>query len=169
MAEPHWTSYVGMITGIVGSLTGIAGAIMGYVSYRKSSQIKVLDLRIEVKRAVTNTIFAFNKLQEQMEKGNNSRKAVAAAIGMFNSGMMKKWKEELEADRETVNEIGKELPDENENYDNFNAKELETKLIELHGIQKKIQKISEKYSEAMIWDNERRKQHQADIHSRLKP
>ncbi len=37
MSEPHWTSYVGMATGIVGAITGCAGAIMGYISYKKSN------------------------------------------------------------------------------------------------------------------------------------
>jgi hypothetical protein len=47
MAEPHCTGYVGIATGIVGSITGIAGEIMGYVSYRRSNNIKALDVRLE--------------------------------------------------------------------------------------------------------------------------
>lgn len=45
-------------------VTGIAGAIMGYVSYRKSSQIKALDLRIELKRAVVNTFKSQLRIQK---------------------------------------------------------------------------------------------------------
>jgi len=41
MAAPNWVSYVGMVT-------GISGAIMGYISYRRSGQIKALDLRLEL-------------------------------------------------------------------------------------------------------------------------
>ena len=105
-----YTSYVGMFTGIVGSITGIAGAIMGYVSYRKSNQIKALDLRIELKRAVENTIYDFHKLREQMEQGNKSRRAVASAIGAFHSGMMEKWNKEFENDQTTTNELASARP-----------------------------------------------------------
>ncbi len=48
MAEPHWMGYIGMVTGIVGAFTGIADAIMGYLSYKKSSSLKSLDLRLEL-------------------------------------------------------------------------------------------------------------------------
>jgi len=90
MPDPHWTSYVGMATGILGTITGVAGAILGYISYRKSKQIKKLDLRIELKRAVTDLNFEYAELIRQMKEGNRSRKAVAAPLGLSNSSMMKK-------------------------------------------------------------------------------
>jgi hypothetical protein len=155
-----------MGTGIVGSITGIAGAIMGYVSYKKSNQIKTLDLRIELKRAVENTIFEFKKLREQMQEGNKSRKAVAAAMGTFKSSVMDIWKKEFEIDQTSVKELANELPEEDTNYDHLDPKGLEAKLIELHRTQKKIQKLSEKYSEAMARDDEQRKQLREDMRAR---
>jgi hypothetical protein len=88
MADPHWTSYVGMVTGILGAVTGIAGAILGCMSYKKSNQIKALDLRIELKRALANTVYDFKKLNDQMTQGNKSRISVSSAIGAFRSVMM---------------------------------------------------------------------------------
>ena len=32
MAEPHWTSYVGMVTGAI-------GAVMGFIAYWRSNKI----------------------------------------------------------------------------------------------------------------------------------
>ena len=66
MTDPHWTSYVGMATGIVGAITGVSGAIMGYIGYRKSSQNKALDLRLELKKAVANINSDYKILLEQI-------------------------------------------------------------------------------------------------------
>ena len=139
MADLHWTSITGIVTGAIGSATGIAGAILGYLGYKKSKQIKALDLRIESKRAVTDTIVDFEKLREQMKKGNESRKAVAAAMGFFSSSAMNQWKEEFASDQKAVRVLTKELPYENSNYDDLDEKGLENKLIESHRIQRKIQ------------------------------
>jgi hypothetical protein len=159
MPDPHWTSYVGMAT-------GIAGAIMGFVSYRKSSQIKKLDLRIELRRAATDIHFDYKELLRKMEKGNKSRQAVAPAINAFNSGMMKKWNEDYESDQTVTKEIAKELPDDGINYDHLDDKGLEAKLIEIHRISKKIQTISERYVEAMAWDDQQRLQLREDRRSK---
>lgn len=162
MADPHWTIYAGMVTGIV-------GAILVYLGYRKSKQIKALDLRIELKRAVANIIFDFKNLREQMEKGNKSRMAVAAAMGFLNSGRMNKWKKGFEYDQKAANELAKELPDEDTYYDHLDTNELEAKLIESHKIQRKIQKLSEKYSEEITRDDEQRKQIRENMRSRINP
>ncbi|NLD37823.1 MAG: hypothetical protein GX654_13230 [Desulfatiglans sp.] len=168
MADPHWTSYVGMVTGILGAVTGIAGAILGCMSYKKSNQIKALDLRIELKRALANTVYDFKKLNDQMTQGNKSRIAVSSAIGAFRSGMMEKWKKEFENDQETSYELSKEIPDENTDYDTLNTKGLETELIKLHRIQRRIQTLTEKYDAAMEWDNEQRKHLREDRIERAK-
>jgi hypothetical protein len=161
MADPHWTSYVGMAT-------GIAGAIMGYVSYRKIKQIKALDLRLELKRAVVNINSDYKKLLEQMAEGDKSRMRVASAIGMLHSGMTKKWNEELVADQAITKELERELPNKNTDYDHLDPKELETKLIEVHRTSQKISNLSKKYHEAMNWDNEQRKHIREDMRARIK-
>ena len=161
MADPHWTSYVGMIT-------GIAGAIMGFVSIRKVKQIKALDLRIELKRAVANINSDFKKLLEQMIEGDKSRMAVSSAIRMLKSGNTKKWKDELEADQAAAKDLEKELPNEKANYDHLDPKGLEDKLIEAHKIHRKISNLSEKYHEAMKWDNEQRRNIREDMRARIK-
>ena len=95
MADPHWTSCVGMGTGIIGAITGVAGAIMGYISYKKSSQNKALDLRLELKRAVANINSDFKILHEQMIDGDKSRMKVSAAIGTLKYGNMVMWKQQF--------------------------------------------------------------------------
>ena len=164
MPDPHWTSYVGMATGILGTITGVAGAILGYISYRKSTQIKKLDLRIELKRAVTDLNFEYAELIRQRKEGNRSRKAVAAPLGLSNSSMMKKWNEEFASDEAAINNIAKDIPNEDINYELLEDIELEEKLIDVHRINKKIQTFSKKYADAMVWDNKKREEiHQAHL------
>ena len=158
MPEPHWTSYVGMATGILGTITGVAGAILGYVSYRKSKLIKKLDLRIELKRAITDLHFEHTELVRKMQEGNKSREAVASGLGLFNSSMMKKWCEELASDESTIGDLYKEIPGENSSYEQCEDKELEAMLINVHRLNRKILKLSQKYAEAMEWDNKKREE-----------
>ena len=56
MAEPHWAGYVGMVTGVIGAITGIAGAIMGYIGYRRSNKLKSLDLRLELRKSISDVL-----------------------------------------------------------------------------------------------------------------
>jgi hypothetical protein len=168
MADPHWTSYVGMATGIVGAITGIAGAIMGYVSYKKSNQIKTLDLRIEVKRNLVNTIVDYKKLRELMVKGNTSRRNILAARGVLKSSMMDIWENQYKIDNVEADKLRKEIPAENTNYDNLDPKALEDRLIDLHRIQGRIKKLLEQYSEAIALDAEQHKQLREDMRVRSK-
>lgn len=167
MADPHWTSYVGMGSGIIGAITGVAGAIMGYISYKKSSQNKALDLRLELKRSVANINSDFKILHGQMIDGDKSRMRVSAAIGTLGSGNMVRWKQELEADQATSKAIEKELPSENLNYDILDPKSLEEKLIETHKTHQKITILSQKYREAMKWDDEQRRNIQENMRARI--
>ncbi len=103
MAEPHWTSYVGMAAGIF-------GAIMGYVSIRRSNQIKSLDLRLELRKSINNYNAAISKAKELMPRANKSRERVASAMGNYNSGAMVQWKQEYEKDNNALGGLSNDAP-----------------------------------------------------------
>jgi hypothetical protein len=155
--EPHWTGYVGMITGIVGAITGVAGAIMGYVGYRRSRSLKSLDLRLELRKAVNNTQAGLSQLERLIEQANHSREAVAAAKGMFCSGMMVKWKQNVEVDKDVAKQLSQNAPPANTNYEDLTPKELESKLVGVHKIQVQIDELRQKYDAAVRADDEDRK------------
>src|ERR1039457_3731066 len=96
MSAPAWLSYVGAITGIIGALTGIAGAVMGYVSYRRSTQLKALDLRLELRKSAADIRGTLVGLPNLFERAKKSRLAVTATTGQ--SGANEQWLRELEAD-----------------------------------------------------------------------
>jgi Tfp pilus assembly protein PilO len=142
MPDPHWTSYVGMATGVF-------GAIMGSLSYRKSNQIKSLDLRIELKRALTETNSGFKELDKIMNKANDLKQEFAILQNALSSGMMNKWKKELQTNKERVAQLSRRLPKEGTSFDGLNQKSLEDKIIEVHEIQTGVRSISKEYKEVI--------------------
>jgi hypothetical protein len=158
MAEPHWMVYVGMVTGVIGAITGVTGAIMGYIGYRRSNKLKSLDLRLELRKLITDAHTNLSRVSRLMIEANNSRTALMAATGGFNSGAMKKWEERLEIDRGKIGELLKKAPKIETTYDTLNAEELESELVVIHRLMGEINYFLEKYSNAISADDEQRKQ-----------
>src|SRR6266508_6461106 len=54
MPDPASLSIIRAVTGLIGGITGIAGLVVGYIGYRRSQQIKALDLRLELRKQVSD-------------------------------------------------------------------------------------------------------------------
>src|SRR3972149_7954160 len=156
MAEPHWAGYVGMVTGVIGAITGIAGAILGYIGYRRSNKLKSLDLRLELRKSISDAHTDLTQLRKLIDEANKSREAVMAARGMFRSGAMEKWKKEVEIDRGKIGELFRKAPKAGTTYDTLNAEELESELVAIHSLRGEINCFLEKYSNAISSDDEQR-------------
>ena len=168
MAEPHWTGYVGMATGIFGAITGIAGTIMGYVSYRRSNKLKSLDLRLELRKAVNNVQYSgLSLLKELIDHAYNSRYALASATGRSKSGMLEKWKQTVEVDKNTLKKLVQYAPPADMNYGDLTPKMLESKLVEVHQLQVQVDDLRKKYDAAALADEEGRKQLREDNRARF--
>lgn len=169
MAEPHWTGYVGMATGIIGAITGIAGAIMGYVGYRTGTSLKSLDLRLELKKAANDVQSNLSQLDKLIGHANQSREAVASATGRYKSGMMEKWKQEVEADKNTAKQLLQNAPAADKSYDDLTPRELESTLVEVHRLQVQVDGLRNKYDAAVRADDEERKHIREDVRARFTP
>ncbi len=169
MLEPDLMGYVGMATGIIGAITGISGAIMGYVSYRRSNNLKSLDLRIELRKAINVAHLNLRQLEKLIEYAYKSRERVAAATGKFKSGMMEKWQQEVEADKSAVKQLFQNVPAADNSYDNLTPKALESTLVEVHRFQIHIDELSKKYDAALRTDDEERKYIREDVRARHAP
>ncbi len=151
MADPHWISYVGVVTGIIGSFTGIIG-------YRKASNLKSLDLRLELKKATHNAITDLDQIKELIDQADKSRQAVASAKGMFRSGMMEKWKADVKKDKIKLATLLVNTPNSEENIEKCSQRVLESKLIEIHKFWVAVKELKEKYISEYQKDDEERKQ-----------
>lgn len=163
MAEPHWTAYVGMATGILGAVTGISGAIMGYISYRRSNSIKALDLRLELRKAVNGIDADLSGLGKLMDYANKSRQRVAAATGKAQSGAMVLWDKEFGEDKAKLESLLGKAPSSSESYDCLSPTELESKLVAAHKLQGEISQLKGKYQASLAADDEERKEIREDM------
>ncbi|MCQ9371797.1 hypothetical protein NQ024_11240, partial [Corynebacterium sp. 35RC1] len=93
------------MTGLVGMMTGISGAVMGYLGYRRSNQIKALDLRLALRKDLGEARESITTLRQLMADAEASRKATLAARGLGRSGAMVVWEQTLETDRAEVTKI----------------------------------------------------------------
>jgi len=151
MADSHWASYVGMAT-------GIAGAVMGFLAYRRSTQIKALDLRLELRKADDDLIATFENLDKLLSYANKSRERVAAATGGLDSGAMVLWKQELVADTKKLDELKAKQPSKDATYNGLKPEDLESKLVDVHRMQGAADALLGKYKSALASDDERRKE-----------
>ena len=156
MPEPSWLTYVGVVTGIVGTITAIAGAVMGYVSYRRISRLKALDLRLELRTREADIREALGGLPQLLNKANDSRFAVAAAIGTLRTGAMEVWKEQVKADLTAVRELENGLHRSNDNYARLTHRELEDKLVDAHRLLAVVNQYAEKYRAELAADDRER-------------
>jgi hypothetical protein len=151
--EPAWLAYTGAITGIVGAVTGIAGAVMGYVSYRRTEDLKRLDLRVEVRKLLVDTHAVVAGLPDVLHKAYRSRRAVASATGKLGSGRQKQWEESLAIDRAQVQAIHTRLPDSEKSFAATSQEDLEAELLRIHAISNEALALQAKYLEELKADD----------------
>lgn len=166
MSDPSWLSYTGAITGVIGAVSGIAGAAMGYIAYRRSEEMKALDLRLELRKSENDLRSTVEELPAHLEHAKKSHMAVASATGMLGSGALKKWLSEWEADLASVRSLKAELPHANPDYASVNHSVLEAKLVVVHALRAKATRVREKYENALAADDKEREHIRADVRAR---
>lgn len=166
MADPAWLSYTGVTTGVIGAVTGITGSILGYIAYRRTDQLKTLDLRLDLRKSETDLIADGKELVPLLDYAKNSKMAVSAAAGMRNSGAISNWTSEWEADRTSAVMLTEGLPSTNDDYSDLSPTELETKLVQVHTLQSAIARLKKKYEGSVASDDRDREQIKAAMNTR---
>jgi hypothetical protein len=158
MSEPQWLPYAGVISGLVGAATGIAGAVMGWIAYRRSNQIKVLDMRLELRKAINEAERSIGEANELLPFANKSRERVSAAQGMLNSGAIKVWQQRFQEDQAAVQVLTERTPKATA-LEDMNPQTLELKLAEVHKFQIELGAIVNRYKASVAEDD----QHRAEL------
>jgi len=156
MTDPNWLGYAGAITGVIGAITGIAGSVLGFIAYRRSDQLKALDLRLELRKSVTSLVAEANELLPLLEHAKKSKAAVAAAVGIYKSGATEKWIAECDADIVKVKVLLEKLPNPQDQYFDLSPTALETKLVEIHGLKETVSRYHKSYDESIATDDKDR-------------
>ena len=162
MSDPHWTSYVGMASGVI-------GAIAGVIAYRRSNKIKSLDLRLELRKAVVELQASYSELDGLMDRSHRSRTNVSAARGRTGFGETEEWNRDVETDRATVAQLSEAIPNDGEEFKTLNAEELESKLVDIHKTQGEVNQIRDKYHAALLEDDRQRDHIMEDARVRHPP
>jgi hypothetical protein len=166
MTETAVLSYVGAITGVIGALTGIAGSIMGYLSYRKSNEVKALELRLELTKLGQDTFFKADSLGELMLRAKRSREAVSAAMGTRKSGAMTHWHSQYAADEQSLDGINESIDELNIDYSSADLKAMETALGEVHSLRSIVIAIADRYTASVEEDDRNREFLRDQVHAR---
>ena len=157
MAEPHWTSYVGMVTGIVGAVSGISGAILGIISYRRTTKTKQLDLRLELRKSLNDIASLTDGIDNLIRSVYQSHERVMAMRGLRNSGAWETWEREYDDDKRVLHLLLAQAPAQDDDFSKLSPEDLEARLIQAHTFQGNVKKIREKYKAVLDEDDEQRK------------
>ncbi|MEW8288780.1 MAG: hypothetical protein AB2697_22600 [Candidatus Thiodiazotropha endolucinida] len=149
MSDPHWTSYVGMAAGIVGAITGISGAILGLKSYRKANEIKSLDLRLELRKAINNANTSIDALVHLIPAANLAVERNLAARGLTGSSFKDNWVREYTIDEEKFRQICQKIGMYDHPIDDYSHEKLEMELSRIHQIQNVLDQMVDKYERVM--------------------
>ncbi|MGV3583363.1 MAG: hypothetical protein ACO1N8_13755 [Methylophilus sp.] len=158
MADPDWLGYTGVITGVIGAITGIAGSVLGYIAYRRSDQLKALDLRLELRKNSTSLVAEANELLPLLEHAKKSKTAVASATGMYNSGATERWMTEYDSDIAKVKALLNKLPNPEDQHLDLSPTALETKLVEVHSLKETVSRFRKNYDDSIATDDKDRVQ-----------
>jgi hypothetical protein len=169
MLTPATLGIIGAVTGIVGAITGIAGFVLGWTNHRRLQQIKALDLRLELRKQVSDVRALVEALPDLLERSRASRSAVLAATGQLRTGAFEIWKAVLERDLKTAQALARELPEANETYQRSKYQNLETKLVEVHALAAKAARLHDKYLTELASDDKEREHIRAGSRLRLNP
>jgi hypothetical protein len=167
MPDAQTLGLIGAITGIIGAVTGIAGAVLGYVSYRRSQQIKALDLRLELRRQVADVRAIIAELPNLLKRSKRSREAVLSALGTLRTGSHESWTAAWKNDWRVADGLARELPPGNENYDDATHQELENRLLDVHALGLQAGRLRDKYLQALAEDDREEEHIQANMRARL--
>lgn len=168
MSEPEWMPYVGVVTGSIGALTGIAGAVMGWIAYQRSKEMKSLDMRRELRKAVNEAEQNAREATALLPMALKSRERVSAALGLLKSGGLVAWQEQFEQDQAAVQELIGRAPTAT-GLEDLKPEDLEAKLNEAHKFQLELGEIVDRYKASIAEDDKHRAAIERAMLNRLEP
>jgi hypothetical protein len=148
-------AYAGAITGIIGAVAGIAGAVMGWIAYRRSGQMKTLEMRLELRRAMNETEQTIHGVSDLLAYAHKSRERVSAARGLRNSGAMVAWQQQFDEDQAPVRSLIERAPKADPLH-HLKPEELETRLAAVHKFQIALSAIVNRYKASIAEDDQHR-------------
>lgn len=98
MPNQVWLTYIGAIGGLIGAFTGIGGLVLAILAFRRTGQIKALDLRLDLRLCERSLRSDANDIVHLLEGAKTSHTRFGAARGTYHSGAMQCWLDEWAID-----------------------------------------------------------------------
>jgi len=132
----------------VGGLAlGLASLVLGYVTYRHSRAVKMLDLRLELRNALGGVRTDVNRIPDLIDRYENEATRLAAATGLLRSGASIKRAESIAQDRDLARElIHRFLAAENGGGVSAMQSDLEASLVVTRDLQRDVSEMAGKYA-----------------------
>lgn len=135
--------------------------------YRRSNQIKALDLRLELRKQRSDLDALVQDLPALLDRSRASRAEVLAAQGRATTGGFEAWKERWNIDRGAALVLTKAKPSSDETLEKASPEELEAKLVTLHELMTKANSLRDTYVAELAADDASRAQIRADAQFRI--
>ena len=158
--------WVGAITGIVGTITGLAAFVLSYINNRRSQQSKALDLRLPLRKQVSDVRALIDALPDLLERSRDSRITMFAHMGWGPKGppgeeqspsiAAETWMAGWNSDFQAAKDLVRQLPDANETYQRWKHQDLETKLVKVHDVERRATGLRDKYQAELAADDKLR-------------
>lgn len=144
METGQFFSILNNSTGVVGTVVGFLGWRAAQRANRRVSQIKSLDLHIELKKLLNEVSLDLSQLPITMMAYRNSWSRFWAAKNMGNQGISNVAAIEADYDGPEITRLREALP-ENKRHEERSEKELEDLIVKVHAIQLRVNALKEKY------------------------
>jgi hypothetical protein len=156
--SPAWLSYVGFGLSVLGVVSGCLGTVLGWRGYRRAGKMKMLDLRLEARKANTEIRSLVLGLPELLARAKLSREHILAASGRAQSGAMQLCRDEIRDDGERQQRLAQALPADDPDYHDYSPEALEQELVRLHATLSEVKVIASKYERWLADDSQARAQ-----------
>lgn len=148
---------IGVVTGCIGAITGVAAVVISIVSYRKTNQIKALDLRLELRKGISDLHHSLHLLGPTLAEANSSRLAVLSATGLGRSGNRERWIRDHADFVLEYESLRASVPPEAADHNELQPSDLEQALVDLHALKVRAHALSEKCRASIAADDEQRR------------
>jgi hypothetical protein len=150
---------------VVGAVTGIVGCLLGFRNQQRLQQIKSLDLRLELRRRLSDVLTDSRALPDLLRRSRESRQNVAAAKGTLRSGQNEAWCAKWQKDMQEATELPAQIPEED--LSRLLPRALEERLVAVHALARRVEGLRSKYSSELEAADRDRQQLRADARDRV--
>jgi hypothetical protein len=146
------------------SLLVAAGSLwVAYLAFRRTGADRLADKRLQLRQNARELGLLINDAIERLAYARQSHRAVLAMIGLGLSGNAQIFEQEANADDAELRQLRDRAQAEFLEIDPATDTELETKLVNVHGIKMRVDQIRAKYAAVLADDDVRRAERRREV------